>query len=54
MMPLVVRGTLTSMAVVYILLAIQAEPITKVLGFICAGLLLTALLVSRVERGNDA
>lgn len=49
-----VRGTLTTMAIVYILLALQAEPITKVLGFICAGLLITALLVARTERTDGA
>lgn len=53
-MALAVRGTITAMAVVYILLAVQAETVTKVLGFICAGLLITALLVSKVERNNDA
>lgn len=50
----VVRATLTSMAIVYILLALQAEPITRVLGFICAGLLITALLVAKTERSNNA
>ena len=48
-MAIVVRGTLTAMAFVFVLLALQAEPVTKVLGFICAGVLLAALLVSRVE-----
>mgnify|MGYP000315445545 CR=1 FL=1 len=53
-MVLAVRGTLTAMAVIYVLLAIQAETVTKVLGFICAGLLVTALLMSKVERNDDA
>ena len=53
-MALAVRGTLTSMAVIYVLLAIQAETVTKVLGFICAGVLLAAVLASRVERNGDA
>jgi len=53
-MAVIVRGTFTAMAVVYVLLALQAEPITKTLGFICAGVLVIALFASKVERTDDA
>ena len=44
-----------SMSVTYFLLAIQAEMVTKVLGFIFGSLLALALLVQVTKQGkNDA
>lgn len=41
----------TAMAALYILLAVQAEPVTKVLGFVAAGLLALSVITA-IVRGR--
>ena len=40
---------LTLLATLYVLLAVQAEPVTATLGYIAAGLLMSALIISMVK-----
>jgi hypothetical protein len=40
----------TLLASLYILLAIQAEPVTATLGFVAAGMLVLALVVSFLRK----
>jgi hypothetical protein len=39
----------TALATLYVLLAVQAEPVTATLGYIAAGLLMAALIISMVK-----
>ena len=44
---------ITTMAVVYILLAVQAEPVTKTLGFTFGGFLFVAMIAQIMARGKE-
>ena len=39
----------TGFAALFVLLAVQAEPITATLGYVAAGLLMVALIISMVK-----
>lgn len=41
---------ITLMASLFVLLAIQAEPVTATLGFVCAGILMLALIAGIIRR----
>lgn len=38
------------LATIYILLAVQAEPVTATLGWICAGLLVLAVVAQTIKQ----
>lgn len=42
-----------AMAATYILLAVQAEPVTATLGYIFSGLLVVAVIVQTTQKGNS-
>lgn len=46
--------TIAFMAALYVLLALQAEPVTATLGYIFAGLLVLSLVRHFTKGGNDA
>jgi len=41
---------ITLMGSLFVLLAIQAEPVTATLGFVCAGILMLALIAGMVRK----
>lgn len=40
---------ITLLATLFVLLAVQAEPVTATLGYIAAGLLMSSLIISMVK-----